>query len=128
MKLLLDTHSFIWWDGQSKKLSAAASTALQDTANEVWLSLASVWEMQIKIQLGKMRLRLPLAEIVAEQQQRNRLQTLPITMEHIFALAQLPAHHGDPFDRLLIAQANTEQATFISKDPDVHKYSIKLLW
>jgi PIN domain nuclease of toxin-antitoxin system len=84
--------------------------------------------MQIKLQLGKLHLRLSLAEVIASQQQINDLQVLPVALNHIFALQSLPAHHKDPFDRLLIAQANTEEATLISHDPVFAHYPVKVLW
>ncbi len=105
MKVLLDTHAFIWWDSAPEKLSPQARAACQDRTNLLLLSVASAWEMQIKLQLGKLRLRLPLAEVIVSQQQTNDLQVLPIALNHILALQSLPAHHKDPFDRLLIAQA-----------------------
>jgi PIN domain nuclease of toxin-antitoxin system len=128
MKVLLDTHAFIWWDSDSAKLSPQARAACQDRANLVLLSVASVWEMQIKLQLGKLHLRLPLADVVAEQQQTNDIQVLPVALGHVLALQDLPAHHKDPFDRLLIAQANAEEAVLISHDPVFAHYPVKVLW
>ncbi len=90
MKLLLDTHAFIWWDSDPARLSASALAALRDPANEVWLSVASVWEMVIKSQLGKLTLRLPLAEVVS-QQASNGLRVLPVTPPHVLAVEVLPA-------------------------------------
>jgi PIN domain nuclease of toxin-antitoxin system len=84
--------------------------------------------MQIKLQLGKLHLRLPLAEVIASQQQTNDLQVLPVALSHVFALQSLPAHHKDPFDRLLIAQANAEEATLISHDPVFAHYPVQVLW
>jgi PIN domain nuclease of toxin-antitoxin system len=128
MKVLLDTHAFIWWDSDSAKLSPQARAACQDRANLVLLSVASVWEMQIKLQLGKLHLRLPLADVVGEQQQTNEIQVLPVALGHVLALQNLPAHHRDPFDRLLIAQANAEEAVLISHDPVFAHYPVKVLW
>lgn len=90
MKLLLDTHAFIWWDSDPDRLSASAMTALLDPANEVWLSAVSVWEMVIKSELGKLTLRLPLRDIV-RQQQANGLQVLSVTLAHALAVEGLPA-------------------------------------
>ncbi len=128
MKLLLDTHAFIWWDSEPNKLSSTALAFCQDQANELWLSIASVWEMQIKLQLGRLRLSLPLAELIESQRQMNGLQVLPITLDHVLAIDQLPAYHKDPFDRLLIAQANVEDAVLISHDPIFVKYAVKVVW
>ncbi|NOZ51012.1 MAG: type II toxin-antitoxin system VapC family toxin [Chloroflexi bacterium] len=128
MKLLLDTHAFIWWDSDPAKLPTQVLALCQDRANIVLLSVASAWEMQIKLQLGKLRLNLPLAEVIESQQQSNNIELLPITLTHVLALQDLPAHHRDPFDRLLIAQANAEDATLVSGDPIFAKYPVKLLW
>src|SRR5438128_11497430 len=127
MKLLLDTHAFIWWDSDPVQLSAPALTALRDPANEVWLSVASVWEMVIKAQLGKLALRLPLAHIVS-QQQANGLRILPVTLAHALGVEGLPAIHKDPFDRVLIAQANVEGAELVSADQVVRQYPVRVLW
>jgi len=128
MKLLLDTHAFIWWDSESSKLSPQALTFCQDRANTVLLSVASIWEMQIKLQLGKLRLNLPLATVIESQQQTNRIEVLSITIAHVLELDSLPTYHKDPFDRLLIAQARVEDAILISNDPIFTDYSVKLLW
>jgi PIN domain nuclease of toxin-antitoxin system len=128
MKVLLDTHAFIWWDSGPTKLSPQARAACEDRANVVLLSVASAWEMQIKLQLGKLDLRLPLAEVIASQQQSNDIQVLPVALGHVLALQDLPAYHKDPFDRLLIAQANVEQAVLISHDPVFAHYTVKVLW
>lgn len=104
MKLLLDTHTFIWWDSEPAKLSPRVLALCQDRQNMLLLSVVSIWKMQIKSQLGKLRLALSLKEIVASQQQTNNIELLPITLEHVLALENLPAYHKDPFDRLLVAQ------------------------
>lgn len=103
MKLLLDTHAFIWWDSEPAKPSPQVLSLCQDRQNTLFLSAASVWEMQIKLQMGKLKLTLPLAELIESQQQTNNLQILPVLLTHVLALEHLPAHHKDPFDRLLIA-------------------------
>jgi PIN domain nuclease of toxin-antitoxin system len=127
MKLLLDTYAFIWWDSDPTQLSAPVLAALRDPANEVWLSVASVWEMVVKAQLGKLTLRLPLAGIVT-QQQANGLQVLPVTLAHTLAVERLPAIHKDPFDRMLIAQANVEGAELVSADRVVRQYPVRVFW
>jgi PIN domain nuclease of toxin-antitoxin system len=127
MKLLLDTHIFIWWANQPDKLSQPALSALQDEANELLLSVATVWEMQIKIQLAKLKLSLPLNELVESQQEINNLKILPVALNHVLALDALPYHHKDPFDRLLIAQSLEEGATLVSTDSKFSEYSITLL-
>ena len=127
MKLLLDTHIFIWWADQPEKLSPAALSALEDEANELLLSVASVWEMQIKIQLGKLKLSLPLKELVKNQQETNDIRVSPVALTHVLALDALPFHHKDPFDRLLIAQSIEEDLTLVSADSQFSGYSVKLL-
>ena len=127
MKLLLDTHIFIWWVDQPEKLSLAAPSALEDEANELLLSVASVWEMQIKIQLGKLKLSLPLKELINNQQETNDLTVSPVALTHVLALDSLPFHHKDPFDRLLIAQSIEEGVTIVSADSQFSAYPVKLL-
>ena len=127
MKLLLDTHIFIWWTDQPEKLSPSALSALEDEANELLLSVASVWEMQIKTQLGKLKLRLPLKVLVENQQETNDLTVSPVALTHVLALDALPFHHKDPFDRLLIAQSIAEGLTIVTADSQFSAYSVKLL-
>ena len=127
MKLLLDTHTFIWWDSEPAKLSPQALALCQDRANTLLLSVTSVWEMQIKLQLGKLKLNLPLSEVIENQRQTNNIEVLPIILTHVLALDTLPAHHKDPFDRLLIAQANVEIATLVSADPIFAKYPVQVV-
>ena len=127
MKLLLDTHIFIWWADHPEKLSPAALSALEDEANELLLSVASVWEMQIKIRLGRLKLSLPLKELIGSQQETNDLKILPVALTHVLALDALPFHHKDPFDRLLIAQSIEEDATLVSADSQFSAYLVKLL-
>src|ERR1043165_5954942 len=122
MKLLLDTHTFIWWDGDLTKLSPKAFALCQDPANTLLLSVASAWEIQIKFQLGKLDLDSPLADIISGQQRINQLEVLPINLAHVLALDNLPEHHKDPFDRLLIAQANVEDAVLVSRDMIFRQY------
>ncbi len=128
MKLLLDTHTFIWWDSEPGKLSSQVLALCQDQTNIVLFSVASAWEMQIKLQLDKLKLALPLAQVIESQRQTNNIQVLSVTLAHVLALQSLPAHHKDPFDRLLIAQANTEDAVLLSSDQVFAKYPVKLLW
>lgn len=127
MKLLLDTHAFIWWDGDRTRLSSRALAVLYDPANSVWFSAVSIWEIVIKSQLGKLALRLPLSQIVA-QQQANGLQVLAVSLAHVLAVESLPSVHKDPFDRLLIAQANVEAAEFVTADAIFAHYPVRILW
>ena len=128
MKLLLDTHAFIWWFNEPEKLSTKALAILTDRGHEVFLSVVSVWEMQIKMQAGKLKLAIPLRQLVREQVQTNGLRLLPVVLKHVLTLDSLPAHHKDPFDRLLVAQANVEGVFLVSSDPVFSSYPVKLLW
>lgn len=128
MRLLLDTHAFIWWHNESESLSARALDACLDSGNELLLSVASLWEMQIKLQLGKLKLRVPLREMIGSEAGQNRLMLLPVRVQHVLELDALPTLHNDPFDRLLVAQARYEKATLVSHDPAVVAYPVPVLW
>lgn len=128
MKLLFDTHVFIWWDSDPDRLSSEVLALCRNPVNSLQLSVGSVWEMQIKLQLGKLKLNLSLAEVIESQQQINNLAILPVHLEHVLALENLPDHHKDPFDRLLIAQAHAENMVVISKDPIFKLYPIRVVW
>ncbi len=128
LDLLFDTHSFIWWADEPTKLSPIALAALEDENNRLFLSDASIREMQIKIQLGKIKLKLPIRDLIESQQRDNEIEILPIATEHILALDNLPFHHKDPFDRLLIAQSIAENFTIITVDSEFPAYPAKLLW
>ena len=128
MKLLLDTHVFIWWDSEPARLSPRALALCQDPQNTLLLSVVSLWEMQIKLQLGKLKLALPLREIVDGQRRTNNVEILPVTLEHVLGLENLPPYHKDPFDRLLVAQAIVEEAVLVSADPNIAKYPVQIVW
>ena len=128
MKVLLDTHTFIWWDSEPLRLSPQVLNICQDSENILLVSVASLWEMQIKLQLGKLKLHMPLAALVSAQQQVNKIEILEVKLDHIMALGELPPHHRDPFDRMLIAQANIEKAILLSKDPIFAEYPVKVVW
>ncbi len=127
MRILLDTHILIWWDLTPEKLSATARQRLENRKDTFILSAASLWEMQIKIAIGKLTLRLPLADLVREQCDKNGFEILPITLNHVLALENLPFRHKDPFDRLLIAQAQAENLPLLSADSVFDLYSIQRL-
>ncbi len=127
MKLLLDTHTFIWWDNEPQRLSQSHFGALSDSSNTLFLSVVSAWEMQVKSQIGKLKLDRSLKEIIEQQRHINNLELLPVTFEHVLGLQDLPLHHKDPFDRLLIAQAIVEDVTLVSIDPMFGKYPVSLL-
>ena len=127
MKLLLDTHTFIWWDSSSAHLSRKAFAAIGDPANDVWQSAASVWEIQIKVASGKLALHASLESIVARQF-ATPIQELPIRASHALSLKMLPMIHKDPFDRMLAAQAISEGLTLVSSDAIFANYPVPVLW
>ena len=128
MRILLDTHAFIWWDNAPSKLATTARSHCQSPGNTLLLSIISVWEMQIKLQIGKMTLPAPLMDIVNNQIKANQLELLPVALSHISALDNLPMHHKDPFDRMLVAQAITEGIPIISADPALMQYPVTMIW
>ena len=130
MRLLLDTHVFIWLDTAPERLSSSALTACQDPENDLLLSVASAWEMEIKQRIGKLRLDVPLESMVQGQQKINQLQLVSIELQHVLAIRELPPHHSDPFDRLLLAQARVEGAQLVTADGQLSRYAdqVELLW
>ena len=128
MKLLLDTHSFLWFAGGNDQISQKAKEAIEDTSNAAYLSTASLWEMAIKINIGKLELPKPLGALVSEQIRENAFEMLRSEVEHFEAYATLPLHHRDPFDRMMIAQAQVKDLSVVSKDEAFAAYDIDLLW
>lgn len=128
MRILIDTHVFIWWTSDSQKLSLAVYNLLTNPKTQVILSVVSIWEMQIKLSLGKLELKTALPELVEDEVKQNRIELLPLDLSHIYALSNLPNHHRDPFDRLLIAQAKSEELVIISIDDKFDSYDIERLW
>jgi len=128
VRLLLNTHVFLWWAEDAAALSRKARAAISDPANQCLLSVASCWEMAIKISLGKLRLPAPLEQFVPEQLSANGFEQQPINFRHVARVAKLPFHHRDPFDRLLIAQAIEEELALVSRDPVFKMYDIRRVW
>ncbi len=128
MNLLLDTHAFLWWDSARDKLPQKVLEACESPENSLFLSVASVWEIQIKHGLGKLNLSVPLPQLVADQQRDNGLEILPVNLPHLWALGTLPTHHNDPFDCLLIAQARSENMLMVSADEKFKQYPIEIFW
>jgi PIN domain nuclease of toxin-antitoxin system len=128
MTVILDTHAFIWWDDDPSRLGPAARAECMNPGNQLILSVASIWEIQIKQALGKITLKKPLRQIIADQIQRNRIEILPIKLEHALRLESLPSHHKDPFDRMLVSQAIEENCRIISHDPLITKYNLNAIW
>ncbi len=130
MNLLLDTHTFLWFAGrqQSALLPQATRDVLEDGTNTLLLSIASVWELAIKVSIGKMQLTESVADLVQFQQINSGIQLQPITVPHLDLIERLPFHHKDPFDRLLIAQSQVENLTVVSIDAAFDQYGVKRLW
>lgn len=124
MKLLLDTHALLWWLADDPRIGARARALIADPANEVLVSVVSLWEIVVKLRLGK--LQADFAEIALAVQE-DGFGPLGIGLSHLLTLQGLPAHHRDPFDHLLMAQAITEGATFVSDDRNVPRYKLSLL-
>lgn len=127
MKLLLDTHTFIWWNSAPQRLSLTVIEAIEDPANQIIVGTISLCEIAIKAQLGKLQLHRPLDEIVQDQVSQG-IQTLDLSTSPVRQISKLPDHHKDPFDRALIAQATVEMATLATKDSVMSAYHIPLLW
>lgn len=128
MRLLLDTHVFLWWVGASPELSPAARRAIARPGNECFLSIASCWEMAIKASLGKLRLSETVERFVPEQLALNDFRLLPLEFHHVARTETLPFHHRDPFDRLLVAQAMAEKMVLVTADSMAAAYDVKCLW
>jgi PIN domain nuclease of toxin-antitoxin system len=128
VRILLDTHAFLWFVLNDAQLSAPARVRIVDPANDVLLSPASYWEIAIKISLGKYQLPQSFQTFMTEQIEQNALEILPITPAHAEVVASLPFHHRDPFDRLLIAQAIVEQVPIVSADVALDAYPINRIW
>lgn len=124
MKLLLDSHAFLWWLAEDPKLSAGARQAVADPSSTVHVSAATIWELSIKAFLGK--LDLDGADLV-EEIEENDFSELAITARHSVVAATLPRHHDDPFDRMLIAQAQAEGLTIVTRDPKFRAYGIDII-
>ena len=123
MKLLLDTHAIIWWQRGDRRLTRDARRAIA-TADFVWVSAASGWEVATKIAKGQLRLGESFRNLIAA----DDFTELPFTLKHAEELERLPRHHRDPFDRILVAQARIEGATIVSHDRDLEPYGVPVIW
>jgi len=130
MRLLLDTHTFLWLVVGSANLSSAARVGLADPSNQLFLSVASIWELAIKISSPNPQLKLadPLDVYLAKWTVTYQLNLLPIESKHALGVVGLPNHHRDPFDRILIAQALAEGMTLVSGDGMFRSYPVAILW
>ena len=128
MKLLLDTHTLLWFIAGSPDLTASARTLIEDASNEKFVSIVSIWETAIKVSIGKMSLSAPFDNLFPHQLQINGFALLPVKIEHTSVVTTLPFHHRDPFDRLLTAQAMEESMTLVSVDKVFDDYGANRLW
>jgi PIN domain nuclease of toxin-antitoxin system len=128
MDYLLDTHTFLWFISDDAQLSAEAVAAITSPDTIKYISIASLWEIAIKLNIGKLELDMPYSAL-RDQIEINGFEILPIVFKHTVALSALQQHHGDPFDRIIISQAIFEKITVISKDKNFAKYiELKVLW
>jgi PIN domain nuclease of toxin-antitoxin system len=128
VRLLLDTHAFLWWVAASGELSRKARSAVGSARNECYVSVASAWEIAIKVSLGKLRIDGALDRFLPEQLAANGFRALAIDLKHAARVATLPFHHRDPFDRLLIAQALEEHLAMVTADLVIAKYGVNRVW
>ena len=128
VRILLDTHAFLWWNDASPRLSKKALVLLADPTNTLLLSVVSAWELVLKTQTGKLRLAESPSVYVPTRMAHYAMEALPVKLAHVLASESLPLHHRDPFDRLLIAQATIEGVPILTADPEFRRYAIKVLW
>lgn len=127
MKLLLDAHTFLWAIAGDERLSRRAQQSFLGP-NDLWVSTASVWEILIKTQIGKLSLPSPVGPYIVKKLAENRIETLPINLDHVLKIEKLAMHHRDPFDRILIAQSVVENWPIVSADPVFERYPVKVIW
>lgn len=128
MRALLDTHTFLWWITDDPRLSPRVRKIMSDGGNELFLSAASGWEMAIKAKLGRLQLPGDLERFISEQLALNAIESLPVEMSHALHVYKLPDHHRDPFDRMLIAQAQLENLPILTADSQISRYPVKVIW
>ena len=128
MKLLLDTQCWLWWFAQPERLNEEAIAHIADETNALWLSVASIWEMGIKVAIGKLPLPEPIDSYIPSRMVLLNMRSLEITASHALQASMLPLHHRDPFDRILVAQAQMEEMMLVSADPMFRLYNVSMLW
>jgi PIN domain nuclease of toxin-antitoxin system len=128
MKLLLDTHVFLWWITDDPRLSPLARDVMGDGQNILFLSAASGWEIAIKARLGKLSLPAPVVTFVPAQMAKNGIEGLPVLLSHALHESTLPNHHRDPFDRMIVAQSQMERLPVLTGDPLIAQYSVERIW
>lgn len=128
MQLLLDTHAFLWFIAGDDQLSSTSRQLIEDTENDIYISVASLWEIAIKVSISKLSLNASYDELIPAQIISNSFDLLPIKFPALTLVSQLPFHHRDPFDRLIIAQAISNDFPIISKDHAFSDYPVELIW
>jgi PIN domain nuclease of toxin-antitoxin system len=128
MRLLLDTHTLMWWVEDDPKLSKGAAEAIENADDGVVFSAASIWEIATKLRIGKLRMTRDLSGTVQDLSQRLHLEPLAISVAHAQLAGELPGPHKDPFDRMLIAQARLENLTVVTADPVFRRYRVRVVW
>ena len=128
MKILLDTHTFLWWITDDQRLPDHAREIISNGDNALFLSAASGWEITIKAKIGRLNLPDEPQRFIPEQMKPNFIQSLPIQMSHALHVSTLPDYHRDPFDRLLIAQSQLEEIPILSSDPQIANYQVEVIW
>ena len=128
MKLLLDTHAFLWWVEGTPAFGRRGKAAVSNPENEILLSVASCWELAIKLSLGKIRLAKSLDRFILEQLSLNGFSLLDVQFRHVVRVADLPFRHRDPFDRLIAAQALEDDLALVSSDRVFRKYGVDVVW
>ena len=125
MRILLDTHAWLWMNAEPEKLSAGAVELVQDPSNEILLPAASAWEIAIKVGIGKLLLRESPSRYIPSRMQVGGVTPLPVTLAHAAAVADLPRHHRDPLDRVLVAKARLERVPILTSDPQLAAYDVE---
>ena len=128
MRLLVDTHVMLWWMHGDDRLSERAQSLLRNGDNELLWSLASSWEIAVKLSIGKLEFERPLHRFFADLATEQGVAMLPIEHRHCTLLSKLPLHHRDPFDRMLVVQAQEAGVPLLSADPKLHAYDVDILW
>ena len=128
MNVLIDTHTFLWWNTEDPQLSLRAREIISDGRNEVFFSAASVWEIVIKTTKGKLILPEEPAQYITRRMSLYRFRHLPIQISHSLRVYELPPYHNDPFDRMLIAQSQAEYMPLVTKDENIQHYDLETIW
>jgi PIN domain nuclease of toxin-antitoxin system len=131
MRILLDTHTFLWWIDNDSRLSERVDAIIRNGANEVLFSAASSWEIAIKAQFGKLALptkSATLEQFIMDQLVKNNFSVLPIQLDHTLYVYRLTLHHRDPFDRILVAQSQVENVPILTDDPLIRQYGAQVIW